>query len=107
MDESLVNGLSVLRPTADSSCMADRVPINFGENLQSSCLFMVSASQILDQCQELRDIILFELLGPVLSDVEDLRVASYGDSSSERPKDWVTLLVKQISSTNSFFEGKQ
>ena len=75
----------------DSLCGGQRQQVTFGDNFQSVCRIRVNEGDITESCDELRSAIVSQLLGPLLEE-KDLRVASYGDSDTMRPTEWVPLL---------------
>lgn len=83
------------------------MPVTFGDNIRSVCSLIATEEEASRGCDQLRDRILEELLGPGLGDVEvQLRVASYGDSALVRPAEWVPLLRAKESLSEAYDAGK-
>jgi len=91
LDTDSSNWITILKGGLGSHC-GERDVVKFGENIASSCHFLATPDEILTRCEELREVILYQLLGPSISDGVDLRVASFGDSSIYKPVEWVPFL---------------
>ena len=101
-----VKWLSFLKAGDRSPYCSERAAINFGHNIRSTCLLLVPKVKIQTDCDEVKDFILEELLGPILGETDELRVASYGDSSVYRPVEWVPIVRSKGTTLTNELQGK-
>lgn len=85
--------LTLLSLGKEGKCNA-RSQVTFGMEMRSGCIVDLTYED-LSHCTALQQQFLDILLGPVLQDFGNLRVASFGDSSVNNAADWVPILVPE------------
>ncbi|GLH11918.1 Uncharacterized protein GBIM_16624 [Gryllus bimaculatus] len=87
------------------SSMAEgsRIPVNFGENLLSSCIIQLSVRNFSspENCSLLQRKFLHMLLGDVMINVTEAKqfnmyVSTFGDANVEETGDWVPVLLENM-----------
>ena len=108
LDTDSSKWLDILSSDTNGKC-SKRISVNFGENLRSDCRIEITNEDIANQCPQLKQNILRKLLGSLLYDISDIRIAQFGDSNIHNPSDWIPLLREEdlkfkTSNGNIFFK---
>ncbi|TRY62620.1 hypothetical protein TCAL_00415 [Tigriopus californicus] len=103
-ENPLESPVSLMPQSPDGSCIPaigskQRTPMNFRKNIRIGCSFHLEQQSISRECENLRRQTMDLLVGG--SGVETLResmVASFGNSESQFPGDWVPVIVSNAPS---------
>ena len=98
-EDPLYQAMTVLVPTGlcEDPKLTRRQRILFGVDSFSGCSFRMKRSDLSKDCEEIKDKILHLLLGSPthkgINEVENLRVASFGNSDPNKPGDWIKVQI--------------
>ncbi|CAD5114739.1 DgyrCDS3780 [Dimorphilus gyrociliatus] len=93
------NWLTMLASLPGGKCAVttDRVPIKFGENMRTGCLYQVTKSQLDKECLFIQDYIIQALMGEnvTISGLQNWNryIATFGNTFQTVTADWIQVVI--------------